>query len=106
MTGEIKIYSPIEFKWRGLNVARVIIPPNYSRDLDAFYVPHNMPKKAYFAINRSLVDFAGYIEEYALDGSGEYELNFVLFSMNFSPVRARFKLQLGNKIDDVRFYEE
>ena len=54
---------------------------------DAFYIPQNMPTKAYLAINRSLVDFNGYIDEYTLSGSCEYELNFVLFSMNFSPVQ-------------------
>jgi len=104
-TGEEKRCPPIEFKWRGFNVERGSFPPKYGRNLDAFYIPHNLPSKVCFAINRSMIDYSGYIEEYTLSGPGDYEMNFVLFSINFSPVHAKFCLHIENSLEDIKFYE-
>jgi len=52
-----------------------------------------------------MIDYSGYIEEYTLSGPGDYELNFVLFSINFSPVHAKFCLHIENSLEDIKFYE-
>jgi hypothetical protein len=103
LTGEEKHFTPVEFKWRGLNVARTVIPPHYTRGIDAFLVPHKTPNVAYFAINHTLVDFGGFYEEYSLRGPGRFEINFVVFSINFSPIRRTFLLDIGSKLDDIKF---
>jgi hypothetical protein len=102
-TGKKKTFPPVEFKWQALNVPRIIIPPGYTRPLDAFFVPHISPNLAYFGINGSLVDFGGLFEVYNLEGPGSFELNFIVFSVNFSPIRQTFLLDIGNSLEDIKF---
>jgi hypothetical protein len=105
-TGDEKLFTPVEFKWQGVNVPRTIIPPRYTRGLDAFFVPHEAPNRVYFGINRSLVDFTGLYEEYSLNGPGKFELNFVVYSINFFPIRSTFLLHIGSSLDDIKFYKK
>lgn len=105
-TMEKKNYPPIELKWQGLNLSRTIIPPGLARPLDAFYVSFDAPDKVHFGINTSLVTFVGYLEQYQLNGPGTFDLDFVIFSVNFNPIRQRLRLEIGNKISDIKFYNE
>ncbi len=102
-TGDEKHFTPVEFKWQGLNVPRTIVPPGYTRGLDAFLVPHETPNIVYFGINHDLVDFSGFYEEYKLVGPGRFELNFVVYSINFSPIRRTFLLDIGTTLEDIKF---
>ena len=40
---------------------------------------------------------------YSLIGPGKFGLNFIVFSLNFSPVRQTLILNLGESMEDVRF---
>ncbi len=103
-TGKTTVFSPVELKWKGLNTIRTIIPPKNSKDFDAFHVPHDFPNTVYLGINNSIVDFTGIHDEYKLVGPGKFELDFVVFSLNFEPKTKKFFLDIGTKIDDIRFY--
>jgi hypothetical protein len=52
------------------------------------------------------VTFTGYLEQYQLNGPGTFELDFVIFSVNFNPIRQTLRLKIGNKITDIKFYKE
>ena len=105
LTGDEKQSTPVEFKQRGVNVPRTIIRPRYTRGLDAFFVPHEAPDRVYFGINRSLVDFTGLYEEYSLNGPGKFELTLVVYSINFSPIRRTFLLDIGSALYEIKFYK-
>ncbi|HZD83893.1 MAG TPA: hypothetical protein VE076_13555, partial [Nitrososphaeraceae archaeon] len=106
LTGIEKIFPPVEFKWQALNVPRIIIPPSYTRGFDAFFVSHETPHIVNFGINRHLVDYSGLYEVYKLEGPGTFELNFVVFSINFAPIRQSFLLDIGSRLDDIKFSEK
>ena len=105
-SGENKKFPPIEFKWSALNVPRVMIPPLYSRSLDAFYVNHETPNDITFSINSILGRYDGVYNTYTLKGPGKFEVTFVVFSFNFSPVRETFVLEIGNLLEEIRFYKK
>jgi hypothetical protein len=58
---------------------------------------------ANLGLNPFIVDWQGYVQDYQITGSGDHELDYVVFSENFPPARARFRLQIGTSITDARF---
>ena len=105
-TDEEKSFELVEFKWKGVKTREVAIPPEKPRYLDAFHVYYHSPNIVHLGINRHLVDFSGYEPLYTLEGPGAFELTYVVFSENFSPARATFKLQVGERLDDIKFKKE
>jgi hypothetical protein len=104
-TGEAKPLELVEFKWKGVNTPRIAIPPKESRNLDTFHIYYDSQNIVHLGINPFVVDFTGYYELYRLRGPGTFELTYVVFSENFSPARAMFKLNIGNQLSDIRFYK-
>lgn len=93
----------VELKWKGVTNANISIAPKQSRYLDAFHIFFSKPNLAYFGLNPFIVDWTGYINEYSIQKRGDYEVDYVVFSDNFSPSRAKFRLHIGSRIDDIEF---
>lgn len=106
VTGKVKTFELVEFKWKGVNIPRIAISPKLFRYLDAFHVYYDSPTIAHLGINPFIVDFTGYYEPYTLRGPGTFELTYVVFSENFSPARAIFILHIRNHLDDIQFYQK
>jgi hypothetical protein len=103
-TNKTTIFSPVKLKWKGVNTIRTIVPPKTFKEFDAFHVPNDAPNTVYFGINNSIVDFYGFHDEYKLVGPGKFELEFVVFSLNFESTTKKFFLEIGTKIEDIQFY--
>jgi hypothetical protein len=103
--GEEKTFELVEFKWKGVTTQRIAIPPKQFRYLDAFHIFHDSQNIVQLGINPFVVDFSGYYEYYKLEGPGTFELTYVVFTENFSPTRATFKLHIGNQLNEIRFYK-
>lgn len=93
----------IEFKWKGVTIPTVHIAPQWHRLFDAFYVRHDTPNRAYLGVNTSVIDYSSYI--YVLEGPGDFDLTFVVFSEGFAPAEATFRLHIGTKLEDIDFKE-
>lgn len=93
----------VELKWKGITTVGVSVAPRSFRYLDAFHINIGNQTTANLSLNPFVTDWQGYVQEYQAVGPGDYELDYFVFSEDFSPVRARFKLHIGNTIDDVRF---
>jgi len=105
-TGETNPYDElVELKWKGVVTDRVAIPPNRFRFLDAFRIFYDKQHVVQAGINPVTIDWEGYYELYKLEGPGNFELSYVVFSENFSPVKATFRLHIGNRLDDIEFYK-
>lgn len=104
LNGETNSPELVEFKWKGVNTARVTIPPKKFRLLDAFHIFHEFPNVVHLGVNKFVIDFTGYYELYKLNGPATFELTYVVFSENFSPARATFRLLVGNQLDNIEFY--
>jgi hypothetical protein len=104
-TGEVRVPEPVEFKWKGMKTAKVAIPPKTNRLLDAFFVFCSSPNIVYLSINQFLVDFSGFHDQYTLKGPNDYELEYVIFSANFSPVKGSFILQIAGRLQDIKFHK-
>ena len=103
-TGEEKRLDLIENKWKGIKDTSVQIPPyKKPRKFDGFFVFKNKYHEAYLGYNRAITDFTGYHQEYKLKAPGEYEISYVVYSENFFPARATFKLKLTSNIKDIEF---
>jgi hypothetical protein len=101
--GKTRTPEFVELKWKGMRTASVSIAPKSVRKLDAFYINHNKQSTANLRFNKFIVDWIGYYQEYAITGSGDYEIDYVVFSENFSSARAKLRLHIGAKLDDVVF---
>ncbi len=93
----------VEYKWKGLTIPAVAILPKGHRDFDAFYVYHDSPNLVYLGVNKFIVDYSGY--HFAMEGPNEYNLTYVVCSDNLPPVESKFRLHVGQKLDDIQFYE-
>lgn len=103
LRGKSETWELVEFKWKGITTPRIGISPRSFRYLDAFHVFEATPKDVHLAINHAIVDYSGYYNLYTLHGPGEFELTYVVFCENFSPVRATYRLNIGSNIDDIQF---
>jgi hypothetical protein len=92
-----------ELKWKGTTTESVSIAPGSFRYLDAFHINSNDQTTANLGLNPFIVDWQGYVRDYQVDGSGDYGLDYVVFSENFPSARARFNLHIGTAINDVTF---
>ena len=103
-SGRAKQNDLLDFKWKGVRTPRVSIPAKKSRYLDAFNILHNSQETANLAVNYDIIDYTGYYKDYTLTGPGTFELDFVVFSDNFSPVHTSFILELASILDNTNFY--
>lgn len=104
-TGDVKTFELVEFKWKGVNSLSVSIPPELFRYLDAFHVYYDSKNVVHLGINSFVVDWSYYDPLYTIKGPNTYELTYIVFSENFPPVRATFGLQIGHKLNDIKFYK-
>jgi hypothetical protein len=92
----------VEFKWQAMKTENVAILQNQSRKFDAFLVEVQTPNVVHLGINQFLLDFNGYYLPYTLFGPGEYELEYVIISQEFHPLRQIFKLHIGTTLEELR----
>ena len=102
-TGDIRVLELVELKWKGTSTVGVSIAPKSFRYLDAFHINYLNPTIANLGLNPFIVDWQGYLQDYQIIGSGDYEIDYVVFSEDFSPTRARSSLHIGTRIQDIRF---
>lgn len=102
-TGETKDFELVELKWKGVKTQAISIPPRKFRFLDAFHIEHDWAHHVRLGLNPHLVDSSSLINEYRINGLGNHELDYVVFSEDFSPAKAKFRLHLGRHINDVEF---
>jgi len=101
--GKTRVLELSELKWKGSRTEGVSIAPKLFRYLDAFNVFYSSPTIVNLGLNPFIVDWQGYIQDYQIRGSGDYEIDYVVFSEDFSPARAKFRLHIGTQIQDVEF---
>jgi hypothetical protein len=78
----IKTTEPIELKWKGVTTQGVLIAPDTPRKIDAIFIYEDHPSIAYAGTNYTLIDYSEY--DIKIEGPGIFELNFVIYSDNFS----------------------
>jgi len=93
----------VELKWKGITTIGVSVAPRSFRYLDAFHINIHDQTTANLGLNPHVTDWQGYMQDYQVVGPGDYELDYVVFSEDFSPARTKFRLHIGNTVDDVRF---
>ncbi|MCP8317080.1 MAG: hypothetical protein H3Z52_03660 [archaeon] len=97
-TGRQTTLETIELKWKGYVLPNATILPSSSRYFDAFFIFHNSPTKPHFNL---FTDFTGYIPQ--INGPGDFEFNYAIVSENFRTARAKFRLHLGERLENVIF---
>jgi hypothetical protein len=100
-TGKIRNLELVELKWKGIIKETVSIIPKSFRYLDALHINLSNPTVAYLGLNPFIVDWTGYQNAYQITGKGDYEIEYVIFSEDFSPCRAKFKLHIASQIPDT-----
>ncbi|MGA7861649.1 MAG: hypothetical protein WCB19_07305 [Thermoplasmata archaeon] len=96
--------DPVEMKFKHINLPIVSIPPGSTRQFDGMFVTFPAPQTAILGIfSRTYIDSQDAVRQHTLNGPGDFEVDLVAFSREFSPARATLLVHLGTKIDDVRF---
>jgi hypothetical protein len=99
-----RILPPVEFKWKGLNVTMITIPPSSTRPLDAFLHHMKNPISILYILVSIIVALTQLgSESYMIERQDTFELNFILFSINFYTMRQTFLLDVGSKLDEIKF---
>jgi len=101
--GDTKVLELVELKWKGIRTVGVSIAPKSFRYLDAFHINYSNPTTVNLGLNPFIIDWTVYLHDYQIIGLGDYEIDYVVFSEDFSPARARFRLHIGTQISDVQF---
>jgi hypothetical protein len=101
-TGNAIIPESVEMKWKGVTKTDVHIISKSFRYLDAIVVSHATPNLATIGLNPYIVDYSGYTD-YIISTPGDHEIDYVVFSDNFSPARGKFRLHIGTTLADVTF---
>ena len=96
-------YKPeqIELKWKGLISQSISIAPDLERKLDAFWYAFS-DGIIRLGINSFIVDNNVIPLQYQLSSAGTYEIDYVVFSDNYSPSRMRLRI---HKNEDYRRFE-
>ena len=94
----------VESKWRDVTSVSVMIPPQKSRDLDAFYFFEDEPQIIYPSINPFIADSTEVL--FKIRGPGKFELTYVVFSDDFAPARETFVLEIDGDARKTRFYKK
>jgi hypothetical protein len=103
-TGKEMSIPDLELKWQGTTDARISILPGRERQFDAFIVPLEKPNKIYPGLNWSKVEFShSYADSLCWEGPGIFDLTYTIQSENFSIVAASFRLEVGDKLSDIKF---
>ena len=58
----------------------------------------------YIGVNPFLVDLSSYSKQ--LEGINTYELNYVVYSDNFSTIRCTYILEVGQNLSQTKFYKK
>jgi hypothetical protein len=101
-SGRISVPDQIELKWAVLTPQSISIAPNSERKLDAFWyaVSDGIIK---LGINSFLVDNNQTPLQYMLGITGTYEIDYVVYSDNYSPSRMRLKINKTEDLDQYSF---
>jgi len=93
-------FRTTELKWAGYTLPNAAIMPQSDRELDAVKIFHHSPQEVHFS---SFSD-SGYFMR-PINGPGEFELDYVVISENFSPARIKTKLTIGSSLDDTNLVQ-
>jgi len=93
---------PIELKWKGLKPQSISIAPNTERRIDAFWFDLS-EGIIYLGINTHLVDNNVIPLQYRLVHPGTYEIDYVIYSDNFSPSRMRLRIYKNIDVNQYKF---
>jgi hypothetical protein len=97
----ILIPEPVELKWNGVTTQSVLIPPQMSRKFDAVFFYENNPHVVHIGLNPFLIDSSRLFKR--LEGTKMVHLNFVVYSTDFSTIRATYILKIGNTLSQTEF---
>jgi hypothetical protein len=99
-TGQVRHLELVELKWKGVTKETVSITPRTYRCLDALHINFLNPTVANLGLNPFIIDWTGYQDAYQIIGAGDYEIEYVIFSEDFSPCRAKFRLHIASQIQN------
>lgn len=100
--GITRVPDQIELKWAVLTSQSISIAPNTERKLDAFWyaVSDGVIR---LGINSFLVDNNQTPRQYILGITGTYEIDYIVYSDNYSPSRLRLRINKTENIDQYTF---
>ena len=93
----------VELKWKNTTTVDVSIPPRQFRYLDGIHVSTNNPHMAWLGMNYQVANWEKLHTNFQIRLAGDYEIECVVFSEDFSPARAKFKLHVGMQMQDAKF---
>lgn len=103
-----RVLDLVELKWKRIKTVGVFIPPQSLRCFDAVKIFYSDPSIVHLGLNNLITDWGPLArgkdyEKYQISGLGDYEIDYVVFSDDFSPARAKFLLHLDKQIQDSTF---
>ena len=90
------VLKPTELKWSGFLSSNAHIPPNCTRQFDAFWFHHDTPTKLEFSALTDNKDFPARINP------GRYKFTYSVVSDNFPQSESTYSVVIGDTLDQHR----
>ena len=104
-TGDEKKFNS-SVKWEDSNDTKLSIPKGSQKQFDAVIVCHEQSNKGVVGIKEEVVRSPGSnIEYYSMEGPGDFELTFGIYSSNFPDITIKCKIHLADNLDDVKLQD-
>ncbi|MGP8110207.1 MAG: hypothetical protein ACLQD9_05810 [Thermoplasmata archaeon] len=101
-TGASRRPDVVELKFKHVTSPVGWVPASSQRQFDGIIIPLSAPSKAILGILNPLnIDSGSAVNQYTLQGPGDFEFDLVAFSREFRPAKAIASLHLGQSINDV-----
>jgi hypothetical protein len=102
-TGKERVPDSVQLKPRRSVDLFVAIPPGHGAQFDVAFIFLDAPSKAFAGINPFKIDSTTAARQALLEGPGEFELVYEVYSREFPPISVTGRLVLGATIDEATF---
>jgi hypothetical protein len=102
-TGTVRVPDSVQLKPRRSVDLFVAIPPGHAAQFDVAFIFFDAPSNALAGINPFKIDSTTAARQALLEGPGEFELTYEIYSREFPPIRATGRLLLGSTVDQANF---
>lgn len=93
-------------KWEDTDDTRLSIPKGSQKQFDAVIICHEKPNKGVIGVKEEVVRSPGAnIKHYTVEGPGDFELTFGIYSNNFPDITIKYRLHLADNLDDVKLQD-
>jgi hypothetical protein len=98
----VRVPDLVEMKFKHITWPVVSLAPQSMREFDGMLIRHASPSEAILGVlNIPYVDSGSIVAQHTIYGPGDFEIDIVVYSREFSPARSTLLIHLGQRLDEA-----